>query len=353
MKKTLLLFILACCATSLWGQSLTFDKKTHDFGDIRETAGKVSCVFTLTNRSDKPFVIAYITTGCGCTAVKYDKAPILPGQTRQLTIQYDPAERSGHFNSAILITGASPKEDYKLSVTGSVLPKEKTIKERYPILLKNGLRLDQEKIVYGVIPGNEDHTLVLKYFNDSPKQMTLSVAEPQTKNASAMLTKTTLRPQEEGVLMFRLNLSGDKTLGSIRDKVVLNASGQPTEIPVSATVITNPFDATAEEARNAPIAVLPVNFYYFYPAKSGDQLVRSFEIRNDGKTDLVVEKIETESDELSYSISATRIKPYQKAELTLTWDTKKGKGEVSVRTTLFFNSVQTPIKNITLSAKLE
>lgn len=66
----------------------------------------VQAQFILQNNSDKPLVIASTVTGCGCTAVKYDTAPIMPNKSTEFTITFDSKDQYGKQLKTIEIISA-------------------------------------------------------------------------------------------------------------------------------------------------------------------------------------------------------------------------------------------------------
>ena len=54
---------------------------SHNFGNIAEKGGRVSCEFKVVNTGDKPLVFISATAACGCTKPKVPKQPVAPGDT--------------------------------------------------------------------------------------------------------------------------------------------------------------------------------------------------------------------------------------------------------------------------------
>ena len=97
---------------------VSFDKKEIDFGafpmnEVKE--GK----FLLTNTGQNLLVIHDVVTSCGCTKVEYNKPPVRPGETTELTVRYE-ADETGHFNKAITIYSNAVGSPHKLRVRGQV-----------------------------------------------------------------------------------------------------------------------------------------------------------------------------------------------------------------------------------------
>ena len=99
MKKLVLSFMMIAAVCLAMAQpKIEFEKKTHEFGDIREEGGKVTARFTFKNVGDSALILTKVKPGCGCTAANYTKEAIAPGQTGYIDATYDPWGRPGQFN---------------------------------------------------------------------------------------------------------------------------------------------------------------------------------------------------------------------------------------------------------------
>ena len=69
--------------------SMSFDKKTHDFGKIKEdTENKAS--FIVTNTGNKPLIIDKVDVSCGCTTAHKPEKPIAPGKSDKIEVVFHP-----------------------------------------------------------------------------------------------------------------------------------------------------------------------------------------------------------------------------------------------------------------------
>lgn len=103
------------------GPYLKIDKEMHDYGNIAYGSnGK--CVFTITNAGNEPLIISNCKGSCGCTVPKCEKAPIAPGATSQITVEYD-TEREGPFHKSVTINSNAINTPQKVvKIKGSVNP---------------------------------------------------------------------------------------------------------------------------------------------------------------------------------------------------------------------------------------
>lgn len=95
MKKILLLaaaftFTLAVSAQTNMpkpDEIAKFNEETHDFGKIKYNV-PVIFYFEIKNITDKPIVVESATGSCGCTVPEKPEAPIEPGKTAKMKVQY-------------------------------------------------------------------------------------------------------------------------------------------------------------------------------------------------------------------------------------------------------------------------
>lgn len=81
---------------------IVFEKEIHDFGKVIE-GEKVSFGFKFKNTGAADLVISQVKTSCGCTAPKFSKEPIKPGEERVITVTFDSKGRKGIQNKTITV----------------------------------------------------------------------------------------------------------------------------------------------------------------------------------------------------------------------------------------------------------
>lgn len=127
------LFIGFVCATSLLqaqpnselqGPVISWEKVTHDFGDIIQ-GEKVSYVFKFTNAGNEPLVITNVEVTCGCTTPKgWPRDPIMPGGQGELTVAFNSAGKFGKQNKVVTVTSNSAGTTNQVMITANVLEKK-------------------------------------------------------------------------------------------------------------------------------------------------------------------------------------------------------------------------------------
>lgn len=102
---------------------ITFDKKVHDFGQIKEDGGNVTFTFEFTNTGKEPLIIHRVNASCGCTSPDWTKTPIEPGKKGQVTATYNPFARPGAFSKLVFVYSNSTNDMEQLTIKGTVIPK--------------------------------------------------------------------------------------------------------------------------------------------------------------------------------------------------------------------------------------
>ena len=87
-------------------QTITFDKTTFDYGDIKPSSDG-NRFFTVTNTGDKPLVISSVKPSCGCTTPEFSTDPIMPGKSSKIKVGYNTAIK-GQFNKMIEVFSNDP-----------------------------------------------------------------------------------------------------------------------------------------------------------------------------------------------------------------------------------------------------
>ena len=123
MKKSILTSLFSLGIAFAFAQgTMTFEKTTHEFGDVKETGGPISYDFKFKNTGDQPIVISNVQASCGCTTPDWTKTPVAPGQSGMIKAQYNPLGRPGHFNKSLTITSNAIEATTMLYIKGNVVP---------------------------------------------------------------------------------------------------------------------------------------------------------------------------------------------------------------------------------------
>lgn len=110
-------------AMTATGSVAKFDKTVFEFGELLQGVPQAAS-FTLSNEGKEPLIISSARASCGCTNLKYEKDPILPGKSTLISVTYN-AAGVGNFIKTITVTTNASDQPVVLSVKGVVIPKKK------------------------------------------------------------------------------------------------------------------------------------------------------------------------------------------------------------------------------------
>ena len=107
------------------GPILTWDKSTHDFGDIFQ-GDKVEHTYRFTNTGKEPLLITNVTTQCGCTTPKgWPRDPVLPGGKAEIIAAFNSTGKFGkQYKVITILSNAVNTEGAQLILTTNVLEKK-------------------------------------------------------------------------------------------------------------------------------------------------------------------------------------------------------------------------------------
>lgn len=101
----------------------TFDKEVFDFGIISE-GDVVATSFTVTNTGKADLVIGNAKATCGCTIPVWPKAPIPPGASEKIEVQFNSRGKKNKQSKTITLTTNTSNGKETLMIKGQVVPKK-------------------------------------------------------------------------------------------------------------------------------------------------------------------------------------------------------------------------------------
>lgn len=145
MKKIVTILFLSVLSISMNAQDETvvtegpafqFEVETIDYGKIEKGSNGVR-VFRFTNIGNTPLIIEQVKGSCGCTVPTKPEAPIMPGETGEISVKYD-TNRVGGFSKTVTITSNATEPVKRVKIKGIVLkPDTSSAIEKEKSILSN------------------------------------------------------------------------------------------------------------------------------------------------------------------------------------------------------------------------
>lgn|SRR5690606_24763157 len=94
-------------------QEIEISESNVDLGTIKY-GGKAVTTVLIKNTGDKDLVISKVEASCGCTVPKWPTAPIKPGDSAEMTVEYTTTKKAGPFNKTATIVSNAITEGRKI-----------------------------------------------------------------------------------------------------------------------------------------------------------------------------------------------------------------------------------------------
>ena len=312
-NRVIFLILLTLCALTASAQEhLSFSARYVGLRhDPRKPTAASATRSRVSTAATAPLVILDVVTTCGCTVPDFSKKPILPGEKTQITVTYDPANRPGSFTKELWVYSSEKRKIATLTVQGSVIPRQKTVEELYPVDAGGGLRLASTLNAFSYIYPGRQVQAAIGYANTSKRPVRLELRPETTSGALRTDYPKQIAPGERGEINFAYLIPADKPrYGTVRDalEVLINGRSNGTTLVTHGIgVDPQPADAT----QNAPKADFSENILKFGPVKhAGPVRKKHFTLSNAGGAELIVRAVEGEGHVATTLAPGQKIAPW-------------------------------------------
>ncbi len=297
MKRVFNIVVIALFTLSygVLGAQVKFFGISHDFGEIAEDGGSVEHVFRFSNTSSKPVVIVATHTSCGCTTAEFSRKPILPGEQSSIKVVFNPMNYPGNFARKIVVVTSDGALKEQLLITGRVIPRKRSLEERFPLSLGKGVRTGNNSHNFGYVEHGKVSQASFEIYNGSKKSVKLSIINPYPE--LEFYLPESLGAGEEVMVNFGCLLPENSTVyGSLAYRVWLVIDGVKAQYPFIINGVA--IDSREENANNrAQMIAISENFIKFGAVKCNvAKLVRGIKVYNRSRKALEIRKIELEGE---------------------------------------------------------
>jgi hypothetical protein len=327
----------------------------HDFGAFSEDLGKVGTTFRYVNTGTEPLVIISARANCGCTTPRFDTAPLAPGDTACLEVQYDAAGRPGRFMKKIFVDTNTEPSRSTLYVRGVVVGSAQTVGLRYPVSMGK-LSLVRSAALLGDVSKSHMKVEMLNAYNSTTDSITPTVTDlPEWLTVSC--TPAPVAPGEQMSFNFMVHPDRTSLYGQVSDSVTIVPDVREPDVrfklPVVVSFSEDFSKLTQKELAQSPQASLLTERVDLGKVQAGTTLTATYQLRNDGKTPLLVRRIYSSDDANTLiSVSSDKIKPGKQATITVTHTPVANAPLVNLKITLITNDPLTPTQWLRLTAEL-
>lgn len=151
---------------------------TASLGTIQETGGVQEHTFWLRNDGTEAVTLQQGYTSCECTTIEFDRyAQVQPGDSSQVVLRFNPQGRGGDFTVTGTVVYGTERKRVKLSMTGNSVLSEETLMKRYPVAVRDHLRLSTDRFDLGIMhPGEtKERSVAVLHRDENDRTETLTI----------------------------------------------------------------------------------------------------------------------------------------------------------------------------------
>lgn len=333
MKLSAVLSAVAMAAAAFCGQAfaaphINWIKNFHQFGAFSEDLESVTCTFRGVNTGDETLVIYDVRTNCGCTTTdRYAGREYAPGDTIEINATYNASGRPGKFTKKVMVTTNADVQKSNLTMSGTVIGSASTLKSRYPVEA-GPVRMHSSMAPMGTVTKGRTAGAYIKAYNQSADTLA-PVVVSAPKYLSVLFEPAKVKPGEQFVVSLSYHSGNNSRWGLQNDTIVIapsaEAAADPEEHITLSTVVTVNEDfsrLTPEQREKAPRIVLDpaVVDLQRISRSAGSKIERRVELRNEGRSELVIRQASCVNPAIDFKIKSQRVKPGKSTEIDITVD---------------------------------
>lgn len=336
--------------------SIKFDTQNWNFGDVEESGGNVTHIFTFTNISQRPVVVLDVSASCGCTSPSFSRKPVMPGAKGEISVVFDPINRPGKFSKGVSVR-LSSNERVSLNIEGNVIPRERSVDELYPFEVGAGLRLDSNFHAFSYLGRGDEAKATIVIYNTSDKDASIELRP--TKSSGLLRVEAPQRVKAQALdkitLTYKVEEGSDR-YGMLDDVFTVVVNGKESRTLISTHAIAVDKFLPIVDDMTTPSCELSKNFIKFGELKHGSRIEdSSVELVNDGEVELVVRAVEWKSSALTCSLKAgDKLKAGEKRKIRFAYDSSTSDYGVWVdRVSIITNDPERPMLTLRITAIVE
>ncbi len=361
MKKiNIIVFAFALCVNIAKAQvpsdtlgRIVWEKSEYNFGTIKEIDGKADAIFYFLNVGKVPIKVEEVKTSCGCTIAEYSKEAVKPNEKGFVKATFDPTMKKGEFNKSITVKANTVPFYHLLDITGIVTPRAQGPTDWYPNKFGH-LRMTTNHFAMDKVKTNSAKTTSTKIYNEGNETIKLLGFEnpPYVKFTPS---KMEIQPGETIELLATLDGKTINDYGFIFTEAKMSTTDPDLKqvgIFISANVEEFFPDTSKKFMNKAPRAAIVSTVHDFGTIKDNEHVSTIFEIKNTGKTNLIIHKAKADCGCTVPKLEKTILKPGESGNVSVIYNPTNKTGLQSKNVQVMMNDPRQPMINLTIKANV-
>jgi hypothetical protein len=323
---------------------LLFKGKNQYLGQIEDNAFPVNLSFYYINKSKTNIKI--ISVKCSDELKGYDwnkNQSIAPGKSGKISFSYN-GNRLGAFNQKIFIKTNEPGiKETELVFGGEVIPRKKTSADIYSN--NNGeISFASNIINFGDIKSTQKKTDSLFFINNSNKTIMIEDYELNPAFAKIIIVTNDILPKAKGKIIVVYNATLRNAFGKTTDTIYFKTNEENNSLKaifLQSDIYEDFSKIKPEKLKLAPKAYLINTNYDFKFVKKGEAVKTVFNIKNKGKTQLLIRKVDKTCECITVNYPE-KIRFDRDSPIGISMDTHGLKGNIHETVTIITNDPENP-----------
>jgi len=343
MRKLIIIaVILSACLFTAEAQhakaNLAFGKVIHNFGEIKEDGGSKTYEFKFRNSGGQPLVLHNVKTSCGCTSSEWTRTPIPPGGSGYVKVVLDPRNRPGNLNKTITVLSNAQNATVVLRISGKVLPRQMTMEDIYPRNMDK-IRLKTSHLAFTrMTPAQvKEESIEIISTSDQPLKLSFINVPPHIK---IKMEPEVLQPGKKGVITASYDAKVKNDWGFVTDNIFIvfdDVRNYSNRLTVSASIEEDFAFWDEEKIKSAPVTEIAEKTWNFGDIKQGDVVKHQFEVKNSGKSELIIRKVKASCGCTAIKPEKTILAPGESAMIAAEFDSNRKSGRQTKTVTIVTN----------------
>jgi hypothetical protein len=361
MHKILIsLFIFTSLYQPVFAQvsvkDIVFERKTVDLGVIYTESGINSTTFKFTNLGTKDFEIKDMEVACGCTTPKASKQKFTPGESGDIIVHFDPKGIVGTVDKWVKVRGNFSDEiDIELRFTAEI----KVFSDRDPNQHYPGefgyLVMDKIKYVWGTRYTKSIFYDTLRLHNEGYNDIIINDLVDLPSYIVPQQLPITIKIGTEGKLVLKIDLTQTDTIGPLSGQIKINTTDQffkRKQLDYFLDVEVDYSKLKRKQLRQAPTISLNSPTVDMGTMKAGSVRSNEVIISNTGKSNLIIQRIDSECSCTALKPSKLQLGPGESIAVPIKFDSLFKSGMQYKTIKIYTNDPVNPIQRITVVANV-
>jgi|TARA_B110000902_G_scaffold43154_2_gene47382 hypothetical protein len=346
------------CLAQVSIKDLVFESLTYDFGTVFSDQTGLTASYSFTNGSSNPLYISGVDASCGCTNARTTKDTVFPGESAKILAEFNAKGFYGPTNKHVYLRGNfTDGFQVELEFDADVKSEHSTdVDQQYYKGQYGYLVLEKNLFDWSNVLNNAKFTDTLRLLNDGYHDITIQKLAKKSPFLKIRNLPLTLSPNTRGYLLIDVDLTKMDTVGPLYGSIKLITTDLFVpfkDINYSLNVVIDYSKMSKRKVSKAPRIFMNTATVEMGEMFSGAIRSKKVIISNTGKSDLKLQRIESDCTCTLVDPSKRILKPGEELEVTVKYDALHKEGSQVKRVKIYSNDPINPLTTIFVYATVK